>query len=201
MFGAGCSGSSPVAKPAQPTAPPSTAPASTAPGSTAPASTAPGSTAPPSTAGSATTDPGQSIADEGAPDPAAATATSPLPARATPSSTSSACRLDPHAGVYRPQRLEVFDPCASISGTIRYTEPETDGDIHIGLAVDPQFTDHLNIWNHIWQQGQLLVEVVAADRHRVSIPSSRTHVTVVGPYVLDRAHGWMEIHPAWAMFF
>lgn len=25
------------------------------------------------------------------------------------------------------------------------------------------------------------------------------HVTVVGPYVLDQRHGWMEIHPVWSI--
>jgi hypothetical protein len=153
------------------------------------------------TSASATTTiaPDPAIGDEGAPDPAAAAAVSPLPARITPSSSSPACQSDPHAGVYRPQRLEVIDPCAWVSGTVRYTELESDGDTHIGLAVDPAFTDHLNIWNHIWQQGQLLVEIVPANRDTVSVPAVRSHVTVVGPYVLDRAHGWMEIHPTWSI--
>jgi hypothetical protein len=146
-----------------------------------------------------TIDRGPAIGDEGAPDPAAAAAVSPLPTRTTPSSTSPACESDPHAGVYRPQRLEVIDPCTSVGGTVRYTELESDGDTHIGLAVDPPFTDHLNIWNHIWQQGQLLVEIVPANRDSVSVPAVRSHVTVVGPYVLDRAHGWMEIHPTWSI--
>jgi hypothetical protein len=153
----------------------------------------------PTTATSTTVDRGPAIGDEGAPDPAAASAVSPLPARTTPSSTSSACESDPHAGVYRPERLEVIDPCASVSGTVRYTELESDGDTHVGLTVDPPFTDHLNIWNHIWQQGQLLVEIVPANRDSVSVPAVRSHVTVVGPYVLDRAHGWMEIHPTWSI--
>jgi hypothetical protein len=154
----------------------------------------------PTTTTTTTTTTAPSLSDEGPANPAAATATPPIPVRTTASSHNPACRADPHAGVYRPQRLEVVDPCASVSGTVDYSETEADGDIHIGLVVDPQFADHLNIWNHVWQQGQLLVEIVPADRRRgVAAPPNRTHVTIIGPYVLDRAHGWMEIHPAWAV--
>jgi hypothetical protein len=147
-----------------------------------------------------TTGGGQSLSDEKPGNPAAITATSPLPARSTPSSNSPACRPDPHDGVYNPQRLEVIDPCAKVSGTVRYAEGEADGDTHIGLDVNPEFAPYLNIWNHIFQQGQLLIEIVPVDRGRgVTTPAPGTHVTVVGPYVLDRAHGWMEIHPVWAI--
>jgi hypothetical protein len=30
-------------------------------------------------------------------------------------------------------------------------------------------------------------------------PSIGQSIVVTGPYVLDAAHGWMEIHPAWAI--
>jgi hypothetical protein len=140
------------------------------------------------------------LSDEAPADPGAITATSPLPARSTPSSHNPACRPDPHDGIYSPQRLEVIDPCAEVSGTVRYADAEADGDTHIGLDVNPAFAAYLNIWNHIFQQGQLLIEIVPVDRGRgVTAPPPGTPVTVVGPYVLDRPHGWMEIHPVWAI--
>ncbi len=33
----------------------------------------------------------------------------------------------------------------------------------------------------------------------VATPTVGAHVTVTGPYVLDRNHGWMEVHPAWSI--
>src|SRR5206468_1335184 len=33
----------------------------------------------------------------------------------------------------------------------------------------------------------------------ITAPNDGAHVAVTGPYVLDTAHGWMEIHPAWVI--
>ncbi|MFN2467850.1 MAG: hypothetical protein ABR521_06950, partial [Gaiellaceae bacterium] len=45
--------------------------------------------------------------------------------------------------------------------------------------------------------GELVVEILPQDRSRVPVPQVGERVSVVGPWVEDRQHGWREIHPAW----
>ncbi len=112
--------------------------------------------------------------------------------------------------VYHPNRLQVNDPCITVTGTIDRIKSEPDGDLHIRVNLDPQFTNLLNDGNIAGgQSGDLVVEpicqgpvtqrdAIAAcqDFHQdIKIPSAGTHVTITGDYVLDAQHGWMEIHP------
>jgi len=95
------------------------------------------------------------------------------------------CRPGPPlTGVYHSPRLEVKKRCAVAVGVVtRVKFEEFDGDVHIGLRTD--------------DGEKLVVEVIPQDRAVVPIPDTGAHVTVVGPSVLDTAHGWPEIHPAW----
>jgi hypothetical protein len=111
--------------------------------------------------------------------------------------------------IYHPSRLQVNDPCMTVTGTIQSIRTEKDGDLHIRLKLDPEFTNLLNDGNVARQFGNLVVEpvcqgtvtqpdAVAACQNfhqDISVPSVGTHVTVTGSYVLDSQHGWMEIHP------
>lgn len=130
------------------------------------------------------------------------------------------CRREPMANVYVPQRLSVLDECKRVSGTVLKITPEEDGDVHIDITPDPQFIALLNERNYSDIQGALVVEIVPADQPgcvpgqpprlpqagrdfglctgaNLAAPPVGAHVTVTGPYVIDREHGWTEIHPVW----
>ena len=113
--------------------------------------------------------------------------------------------------VYHPERLHIIDTCKSVLGTIESKKSETDGDFHIRLKLDPQFSNLINSANVNGQRGDLVVEpicqhtitesisaaVVCSNFHQnINIPEVGSHVNVTGSYVLDKEHnGWAEIHP------
>lgn len=110
------------------------------------------------------------------------------------------CRSgDPLAGVYHPSRLVVKSRCRLASGTVEVVRFEAyDGDVHVELRLDPG-QDGLVSRGNERVAGNLLVEIIPLDRGRVPVPQVGTRVSVVGPLVDDSAHGWREIHPAWAI--
>ena len=63
-------------------------------------------------------------------------------------------------GIYNPQRLQIVDPCKSISGVIESTTVERDGDYHIRLKPDPEFANLVNSANINEQLGYLVVEPI-----------------------------------------
>jgi len=113
--------------------------------------------------------------------------------------------------VYHPQRLKVVEKCLSVTGTIHHVKGEADGDDHIQLELDSEFSGLLNDRNKNAQAGCLVVEPIcqkavtqadAVDACRdfhsdVEVPKKGAHVRVLGSYVWDTeaGHGWMEIHP------
>ncbi len=155
----------------------------------------------------------------------ACTTSSPLP---TPSSTEvgspsqspsvspvSSCVLpsDPNSHVYNPDRLKVLSSCISVTGTIDFIRHEADGDYHIGLKVDSQYSNLPNACNSTCaggaEHGDLVVEPVCMDapvqpdaisscvgyHNTIVIPPVGSHVEMTGAYVLDQVHGWTELHP------
>lgn len=102
----------------------------------------------------------------------------------------------PLAGVYHPQRLQVISACAFVTGTVAERRIESDGDAHVLLALDTEYAGAINSKNAQYEHGDLVVEIIPADQAQVAIPPLGAHVEVVGPYVKDLDHGWMEIHPA-----
>ena len=112
--------------------------------------------------------------------------------------------------VYNPQRLLVVDPCKTVSGIIESKRSEADGDYHIRLKLDPQFSNLVNAANLKEQFGDLVLEPICMNRvtqtdaisachnfrQNIDIPAVGSHVQVTGSYVLDKQHGkWAEIHP------
>ena len=157
------------------------------------------------------------------PDPSAASAKPPPLAADLGTSASSACRTgDPLANVYHPSRLTIVRPCATVIGVVAGVRAEPDGDVHVNLDLDPAFAGLVNDRNVSGEHGALVVEIVPADEPGCTpgqpprpatgtydygrctgadepTPNVGDHISVTGPYVLDTAHGWMEIHPAWAI--
>ncbi len=146
----------------------------------------------------------------------------PVPPSQAPAATASCRTGDPLANVYHPDRLKVITPCATVSGIVAVIRSEADGDVHFNLALDASYANLINDGNRSGEGGNLVIEIVPADRPGcapgvapkaaagtydygtctgagVATPAANSHVTVTGPYVLDTFHGWMEIHPAWAV--
>jgi len=129
---------------------------------------------------------------------------------------------NPLANVYHPYRLIVQKRCLTVTGTVAYIRYEDDGDIHVNLRLPPNEVGLLNHANLADESGDLVTEIVPADqpgctRGKVPLsphgsynfgictgadikaPAIGSQVSVTGPYVLDADHGWMEIHPVWAV--
>jgi hypothetical protein len=128
---------------------------------------------------------------------------------AAKATTAPGCNAELWNHVYRKPRLHIVEGCISVTGTIRHIKREGDGDDHIQLAVDPEFSKLLNERNRTAQGDTLILEPICQgpvtqedaegacrDFHSaVDVPKAGTRVRVVGSYVLDTAQGWMEIHP------
>jgi hypothetical protein len=112
--------------------------------------------------------------------------------------------------VYNPNRLQIVDSCITITGTIDSIRAEKDGDLHIRLSVDSQYSHLINQANKDNQFGDLVLEPICVRKvtqasaiaacenfiQAIEIPPVRTHVKVTGSYVLDHEHNdWAEIHP------
>jgi hypothetical protein len=148
--------------------------------------------------------------------------TQPEPqASPTPSPSTAATQCvqpsDADSHVYHPDRLQVIQPCITVSGTIDFVRKEADGDYHVGIKLDAQFTDLVNDCNRTClngaEHGDLVLEPVcelpvtqadavsacAGYHNPLVIPPVGAHVTAMGAYVLDRDHGWTELHPLMAL--
>lgn len=137
---------------------------------------------------------------------------------------ASACRSgDPLANVPDPQRLTVFQACVAVTGTVTSVRNGADGNIVVDLKPELAERRLLNQINVSQQNGNMILEIVPADQPgcvvgeplrpsagsarvgsctgaNISTPRVGALVTVVGPYVRDERHQWMEIHPVWAIF-
>jgi hypothetical protein len=123
---------------------------------------------------------------------------------------SSVCR-NPAEHVYHPYRLQVRNPCMTLSGVVDRIKDEPDGDYHVRLRLDPQFASLIDTANLVQQAGDLILEPVcihaitqadavsacAGFTNTMTVPPRGTHVIATGAYVLDTDHGWMELHPLW----
>jgi hypothetical protein len=128
----------------------------------------------------------------------------------TPPPSSNGCDQSLWDHVYNPSRLQIINNCITVSGVIDVRKPEADGDYHILLKLDPQFSNLVNSANVNNLGGHLVLEpicmttVTQADaisacqnfHHDINVPPVGAHVQVTGSYVLDKQHGkWAEIHP------
>lgn len=112
--------------------------------------------------------------------------------------------------VYHKERLEVKNPCLTVSGRVMKIIKEKDGDYHIRLMLTEEDDTLLNEKNYSLQDTCLVVEIVCSCEvtqndaneacegfvNSVMVPKKGYVVRVTGSYVLDEEHGWMEIHPA-----
>ncbi len=116
--------------------------------------------------------------------------------------------------VYNPYRLTIIKSCVTASGIVENIFEEADGDYHVRLALDSQYSNLTNSANDQYQYGDLVVEIVCAlpitqsdvvsacqnYTNNLAIPSVNDNITVTGPYVLDTDHyNWAEIHPVYTL--
>jgi hypothetical protein len=115
--------------------------------------------------------------------------------------------------VYNPYRLTIVKSCITASGVVDNVLQEADGDYHVRLRLDSQYSNLTNAGNQ-HQYGDLVVEIICAlpitqsdavsacqnYTNSITIPSISDHITVTGPYVLDTNHyNWAEIHPVYTL--
>lgn len=124
--------------------------------------------------------------------------TGTAPVSSSSSSTGAFCRSgDVLAGVYRPSRLTMLNPCLSVTGQVVELSRSDDGDMTFRLKVDSAFGWVLNNDNRAQIRGYLQVEIIPDDQDTVTTPALAARVTVTGSFVTDTDHGWNEIHPVW----
>src|SRR5438876_7000067 len=110
-------------------------------------------------------------------------------------------------------RLTIVKSCITASGVVDNVLQEADGDYHVRLALDSQYSNPTNAGNQ-HQYGDLVVEIICAlpitqsdavsacqnYTNNITVPSINDHITVTGPYVLDTNHyNWAEIHPVYTL--
>lgn len=116
--------------------------------------------------------------------------------------------------VYNSYRLDVVKSCIAASGIVDNLIQEADGDYHVRLALDSQYSNLINSANDQYQHDDLVVEIICAlpitqsdalsacqnYTNNITIPSVNQHITVTGPYVLDTDHSnWAENHPVYTL--
>ena len=133
-----------------------------------------------------------------------ATPTGTTPARRTsraghvvPPRFRASCPANPLRGVYEPSRLEVLSECRAVRGVVLLVRAEDDGDHHVNLVLAPRFERYLNRGDRTSQAGTLVTEIMPGQD--LPIPRVGERMLMVGTWVLDRTHGWNEIHPIWAV--
>ncbi len=122
--------------------------------------------------------------------------------------SSSTCDDSLWSHVYHPARLRIIENCKTVKGTVEKIIKEADGDDHIRLRLDPDYSDLINKKNIDEQHGDLVLETICKNPitqvdaiepcsgfHQDLQVYAGEHVMVTRAYVLDTEHGWNEIHP------
>ncbi len=111
--------------------------------------------------------------------------------------------------VYNPDRLQVINKCMTVTGVIKESNADEDGDQHMLLKLDAGQENLLKPKNMKKKNGWLVVEAVCINNtnknkvgdachgyvNHVHLPNIGDHVKVTGSYVIDTHNGWAEIHP------
>jgi hypothetical protein len=129
---------------------------------------------------------------------------------AHPRSAAAGCDASLWHHVYSPKRLQIVNQCITVTGRVDESTVDEDGDQHFLLKLDPGQDQLLKKRNFKKKNGDLVVEIVCANRttlrkpkaacagytNRIPVPAVGSHVKVTGSYVIDTHNGWAEIHPA-----
>ena len=130
-----------------------------------------------------------------------------------PAPSNAQCDQNLWNYVYNPARLQVLNPCISVTGIVEENRKEADGDVHIRFRLDQQFESLLNEKNISRQYGDLILEPICQGKVRQADaeepcsqyngpyfePQVGQRYQVWGAYVHDADHGWNELHPVTLM--
>jgi hypothetical protein len=106
------------------------------------------------------------------------------------------CDTTPLQHIYRPQRLEIIQKCATVTGTVVAWRHEHDGDYHVSMVMDD--AGWINAVNVAKQRGYTVVEFVPLEPKPKTLRAGQ-RLTLTGTKVLDRQHGgWIELHPVFS---
>lgn len=122
---------------------------------------------------------------------------------------ASVCDPDIWKYVYNPTRLKVVDKCIAVTGVIKESSADDDGDQHMLLKLDAGQEKFLKDRNLKKKKGNLVIEAVCMNTitkskvggackgyiNHIQLPKTGDHVKVTGSYVIDSHNGWAEIHP------
>ena len=115
------------------------------------------------------------------------------------------------AHIYLPTRLD-FKGCKTVTGTVQRVKVELDGDTHVRLKLDKQFSPLLTPQNYKKQGGNLVIEDTCRGtpkdiielparlscyhyRSKFPNPIVGKRYEITGNYVIDDWHGsWAELH-------
>lgn len=131
----------------------------------------------------------------------------------SPQTTAIQCDQSLWEHVYNPGRLQILEPCISVTGIVEEIRKEADGDVHILFRLDQEFESLLNEKNILRQYGDLILEPICQGTVRQADaaepcsgysgpyfePEVGLRYQVWGAYVHDADHGWNELHPVSAM--
>ena len=131
----------------------------------------------------------------------------------SPQTTATQCDQSLWEHVYNPSRLQILEPCISVTGTVDAVRKESDGDVHILFRLDQEFESLLNEKNILRQHGDLVLEPICQGEIRQADaaepcgryngpyfePEVGQRYQVWGAYVHDADHGWNELHPVSSM--
>src|SRR5437016_1602550 len=102
--------------------------------------------------------------------------------------------------VHNPNRLHIINKCQMISGKVKKIIKESDGDLHIRVRLDKQYSKFLNSKNFTKQDSCLVIEIMPTDdRTIVKVPKVDNHIQALVCLVYDKDHGWNEGHPTWKL--
>lgn len=110
---------------------------------------------------------------------------------------------DVFGGTWSPARFRIVNTCTTAAGVVgQLVTAENDGDFSFNIKVNQTYSGLLSLANYLFEGGELHVEVVPADQHRILDPIGGgvcpgDLVKVTGVLVLDTDHGMgSELHPA-----
>jgi hypothetical protein len=97
--------------------------------------------------------------------------------------------------VWYPARLQVIERCRAVTGIVENISIRGDGDEHIGIKLDPEYTNLVNQKNIDEQYGDLVIETICKNPIRQmdefiactkeDTEDSEGHIKVIGACVLS----------------
>lgn len=111
--------------------------------------------------------------------------------------------------VYNKKKLQIFDKCISVAGSIMSIKIEKDGNTHVRLMLDPQYSHLINSDNYSKERGALVLKIICqnpvliekAEEYCdgktpiIAVPPIGTQVKVTGVFVKNEQYYWNAIHP------